>query len=687
MKTTEPSLQKQNAASGQKALQPMTGKSGANPFQLLGKKELLPAESIPVQKKHNPMQLLADKMYHPIQRKENNTGMPDLLKNGIEQLSGYAMDDVKVHYNSDKPAQLEALAYAQGTDIHIGAGQENHLAHEAWHVVQQKQGRVQATMQMKMGVPVNDDPGLEQEADVKGAQALATGNNIAPALLKEKQGQNATAIQRRIPVMNAEFIKNNRSMAIDILLHALKNMSKEEFIAMNAATTHPGSWNFSDVTVTIQEGNTEVIHEWYKHIYEYTEGNKKFVNKAGENNKAVGLIQKETINNQIAREVLPALLKMTSNVALHQLIFGPACDSSYLNAVFKGIHDRLLAHGKKNTSPVVVPGDEMHKKWVKVEGSASPGASVVNVTQSGFDNILAGTPDGFSLLVHEFSHAVAGTKDIAYDLIAMGKLTTDQRMQNAETYAHAFLECYTASNPARHYDAEKISDSSQSHVAQPKNLKIRLGGINKLIIKMWNNVDGVYESYKNFTTLQGLQPAIQEKINQIIYTAIFPYRPSFTNTDIIMAFIEDRTHVLAKFMTGSNVIKALKQNEITTTYMKSKIEGEQEYERLAAIAMKNDLNMNLETALFYVREAAKIENFLQQIRAIDEGQNDAVKLLATIKTESDEVTSVLNTGEKANYHTLSALLKLYKEKGYPEKALQPYTKTQTRAIGRSIQRS
>jgi hypothetical protein len=46
---------------------------------------------------------------------------------GIENLSGFSMSDVKVHYNSDKPAQLQAHAYAQGTDIHLASGQEKHL--------------------------------------------------------------------------------------------------------------------------------------------------------------------------------------------------------------------------------------------------------------------------------------------------------------------------------------------------------------------------------------------------------------------------------------------------------------------------------------------------------------------------------------------------------------------------------
>jgi hypothetical protein len=108
----------------------------------------------------------------PIQKQENKTGLPDNLKSGIENLSGYSMDDVKVHYNSDKPAQLHAHAYAQGTEIHIASGQEKHLPHEVWHVVQQKQGRVQPTMQMKGNVNINDNAGLEKEADVMGAKAV-----------------------------------------------------------------------------------------------------------------------------------------------------------------------------------------------------------------------------------------------------------------------------------------------------------------------------------------------------------------------------------------------------------------------------------------------------------------------------------------------------------------------------------
>ena len=160
--------------------EPLQGKFDT--AQLMEEEEPLQGKFEPLQRAVEEEEPLQGKFESsaPVQReqKPNNTGMPDNLKSGIESLSGYSMDDVKVHYNSDRPAQLNAHAYAQGTDIHVAPGQEQHLPHEAWHVVQQKQGRVQPTMQMKAGVPVNDDTGLESEADVMGAKALGVSHQL-----------------------------------------------------------------------------------------------------------------------------------------------------------------------------------------------------------------------------------------------------------------------------------------------------------------------------------------------------------------------------------------------------------------------------------------------------------------------------------------------------------------------------
>ena len=145
-------------------------------LQRMGKpeeEELLQGKFETLQRMGKPEEELLQGKFDPIQRKPNKTGLPDNLKSGIENLSGLAMDDVQVHYNSNKPSQLQAHAYAQGTDIHIAPGQEQHVSHEAWHVVQQKQGRVQPTMKLK-GQSINDDTGLEREADVMGAKAGST---------------------------------------------------------------------------------------------------------------------------------------------------------------------------------------------------------------------------------------------------------------------------------------------------------------------------------------------------------------------------------------------------------------------------------------------------------------------------------------------------------------------------------
>lgn len=140
----------------------------------------------------------------PVQRMENKTGLPDQLKSGIESLSGMDMSDTRVHYNSSAPAQLQAHAFAQGNNIHIAPGQEQHLAHEAWHVVQQKQGRVKATKQLKGKTPVNDDAGLEREADIMGAKAMQMKSD---GTTQELSSSGNSSLQGNQPVQRIKSAK------------------------------------------------------------------------------------------------------------------------------------------------------------------------------------------------------------------------------------------------------------------------------------------------------------------------------------------------------------------------------------------------------------------------------------------------------------------------------------------------
>ena len=140
----------------------------------------------------------------PVQAKPepNRTGMPDRLKAGIEALSGIDMSDVRVHANSPKPARLNALAYTQGNQIYMGPGQERHLPHEAWHAVQQKQGRVRATGQMER-MKVNEEVNLELEASEMGQRATFSGGGspslkmVSGQLTYDEDQMNSKAVQLR----------------------------------------------------------------------------------------------------------------------------------------------------------------------------------------------------------------------------------------------------------------------------------------------------------------------------------------------------------------------------------------------------------------------------------------------------------------------------------------------------------
>ncbi|MBL0911127.1 MAG: DUF4157 domain-containing protein [Bacteroidia bacterium] len=147
-------------------------------------------------------------------------GLPENLKNGIEKLSGLSMDDVKVHRNSSKPSQLQAHAYAQGSDIHLAPGQDKHLPHEAWHVVQQKQGRVKANRQLKSNVPVNTDITLEKEADLMGAKAAAGGGTQhSEGLQHAKAGNTVQRMPEWLQALMA-LAWNNPGVSLSIAIGA-----------------------------------------------------------------------------------------------------------------------------------------------------------------------------------------------------------------------------------------------------------------------------------------------------------------------------------------------------------------------------------------------------------------------------------------------------------------------------------
>lgn len=235
----------------------------------------------PQAKRAAQLQAMADnysvKQQQLIHKKENNTGLPDNLKSGIENLSGYSMDDVKVHYNSERPAQLQAHAYAQGTDIHLASGQEKYLPHEAWHVVQQKQGRVKPTMQMKGKANINDDTGLEKEADVMGQKALHVNTSSSLGAL------SAFTIQKRS--LNGS---DNPIQMVNEYAHIVIDKMDVGLDTLRRSLNENGLQTAENRNIQLSEGSMKLKH--HQHVFMW-DGSKKGIEGAAAIGGAGGTVK------------------------------------------------------------------------------------------------------------------------------------------------------------------------------------------------------------------------------------------------------------------------------------------------------------------------------------------------------------------------------------------------------------
>lgn len=138
---------------------------------------------------------------------QNLTGIPAQMKADFEQRSGLSFDDIRVHYHSEKPEKIGALAYTQGSQVYIGPGQERHLGHELGHVVQQKLGYVPAERTVK-GISFNLDPALEHDAD-----RIASGVPIPHRAAEVPAGDAFAPIQMRVTMDYSTFRREIRGSA------------------------------------------------------------------------------------------------------------------------------------------------------------------------------------------------------------------------------------------------------------------------------------------------------------------------------------------------------------------------------------------------------------------------------------------------------------------------------------------
>lgn len=176
---------------------------------------------------------------------EDAAVLPKQLRDGILALSGQALDDVSVHYDSPEPGRRAAHATAAGNQIHLASGQESRLAHEAWHVVQQRQGRVRPSQ--GAGSTVNDDPALESEAVSMGARAWRTpaGDARAPALASAGPSPHPTSPVVQLAVGGLEDVRTPDDVPDEWVNLYLQDLLADEahlseMDIQSALVDHPG---------------------------------------------------------------------------------------------------------------------------------------------------------------------------------------------------------------------------------------------------------------------------------------------------------------------------------------------------------------------------------------------------------------------------------------------------------------
>jgi len=182
--------------------------------------------------------------------RSNTTGLPTPVLRGMEGLLGRDLSSVRVHADSPRAARLGAVAFTEGLDVHVAPGRlrpetaagRRLLGHELAHVVQQADGRVPETTRAD-GLAVNDDAGLEREADAIGERAASAIGVLAPL---------SAAMPRVAALSRGRIVQRNHdSVPLDKFTSAVQVVSDYSWTAGTGERTikvwniaHEGNWDF-----------------------------------------------------------------------------------------------------------------------------------------------------------------------------------------------------------------------------------------------------------------------------------------------------------------------------------------------------------------------------------------------------------------------------------------------------------
>ena len=482
-------------------------------------------------------------------KQENNTGLPDNLKQGVEQLSGVSMEGAQVHYNSTQPAQLNALAFAQGNQIHVGPRQEKHLPHEAWHVAQKKQGRVKPTVQ-RVDVQINDDQSLEHEADVMGAKANAM--QLKQSSVNGSAGTTSSTtdiVQRRLPpgsAVETELMLGGGQNSAYTMLYRLMHMEVSQNRLLRVLDSTPYADANDAVNDVFPNGkfNADAYAALYAINQQYSE--------------VLPASQSIRDNNwQTLQPVLARAIQLATRCASRdndiEAVFGPNAEVLKISATYLQVGQRLGGFNQNNFT-IDYHGDDAE---MGVGGYTSPGSGKIQVSPAMLakdDNTLA------VLLLHEGCHEINGTiiDSGYYGTARFTQMSPRQKIRNAAHYEEVARRVIGNSI----YPGQTFQPVAQQQVQGGRRADLirKVKPASEGLRELWNTSANLHGMMRDITSgASALQPQLQVMVVKAIKqgfelpASAIGDAPVVTEFDI--ALMESTTKVFNRAMTAINRFK------------------------------------------------------------------------------------------------------------------------------------
>ena len=478
-------------------------------------------------------------------RRASITPLPQAICSDVARWSGLDLGSVKVHRDSPRPAALAALAYAQGSEIHLGPGQDRHLPHEAWHLVQQAQGRVPMTASLA-GVAINDQAALEQEADAMGArigQAESPVVDAAPATPAYPPGTPGQAVaQRRLPpvwAVNREVHLGGDQASASLHLLRLLHMEHSAGRLLRAADNQP----YADADAALADiFPGEVFNtDAYKLLY-------------AANQKYSRILSPNQVLTDESWALLRRGLTRAAFLAFQcslrpddiEAVFGPNARVATIAATFRRVSARLGSFGRVNFS-MDYHGDDTE---MGSGGSTTPNSGRIQVSP-----VMLGKPADVVavLLMHEGCHEVDATiiDKGYYGTAGFDTLSAPAKMTNAAHYE----EIARRVNGNSQYPDQVFAPVAPQavRVGRRPELLRKVGIANDGLREMWLLAANMHDLLRHLANDTSTLPALQQApvlatIKQAFSLTATPPRGKKV-TELDLALSEAHVKVLSRAQT------------------------------------------------------------------------------------------------------------------------------------------